>query len=78
MACGRSSGMTRVSNTANTGATTKFSAIAAKTSRTSRKGARIARGLRLSPAASMLLTRNVKSAILAVMRAASVMPNKRR
>lgn len=75
MAYGRSSGIARVSATANAGATMKFRTSATSTSRLSLKGSKIARGLRLTPAESMLLTKKVKSAILAAMRAASFTSN---
>ena len=73
IACGRSRGIAMVRTSANTGATKKFRVSVTNTSRTLHKGARIARGVRLRPAESMLLTRNASNAIFATMRAASIM-----
>src|SRR6476620_5471978 len=57
---------------AKAGATTKLSPSATKRIHMFRNGARTACGVRLSPAASMLLTRKTNNATFAAIRAATV------
>src|SRR5688500_8196959 len=73
IACDGSGGITRVTDHANAGATTKFKPSASSTSRTLRSGAVIAPSVSVRPIASMLLRRKTRIDSSSVCRSESAM-----